>query len=344
MRLLVTPEEKLEKISKDFKEEAKKEIAKREQSSIGKQKEDELRKKAREEAAKKHEEEIRSMQEWLENLAPANKTHRHSTLSASRQSGTCNWFVTEVLSSINQGSKVVWAEGKPGVGKSVLISAVIDHVNELLKKVEDAALLKKNEDAAGKTESSENSSAGDSNSVITFRTIAYVYFAFDERVYQEPLAVYAQLLRQLYPKVTMLDEPLHKVRSECSQPDNKPSASQLLEILQKLPKTVLLVFDALDEAIPEVRDQLCKWIHDIHELSPGVLVSTRRDVQMPDAPRQLIHYIGIEASKDDMEIFIRAKIEANESVQRIVRKTMGDEAKKWTTVRVGEILDNAQRM
>lgn len=322
IRRLEPPNMQLEKICAAFREEASKRL----QKSISEGQEEDLRKKEEEKAAREKKEEIQKTQDWLDGLSPR-RNHRHSTLTAARQPGTGGWFVDLVSKMIDrEGKKVVWTEGKPGVGKSMLMSAVIDHFSALLKNIDGA----------------EASQALNTSHTMAFEAIAYTYFAYDDRVNQTPLSVFAQLLQQLYPKVAALEEPLRKLRTECKL--DPPSSSQLLEILQNLPATVLLAFDSLDEATPEVRDELLTWIGKIHVTSPTLLVSTRRDIQPHDTPPGLVGYIVVEANKSDMEAFIKAKIQADSSVQRIIKRTINHGAAEWMDNQVDQILNNAQRM
>jgi len=328
LRRLEPPNMQLDKICAAFREEASKRL----QKSISEGQEEDLRRKEEEKGARERKEEIQKTQDWLNNLSPR-RNHRHSTLTAARQPGTGEWFVDLVSKMIDlEGKKVVWTEGKPGVGKSMLMSAVIDHFNTLLKNIDGAEASQ----VSGKTVALTISHT------MAFEAIAYTYFAYDDRVNQTPLSVFAQLLQQLYPKVAALGEPLRKLRAECEL--DPPSSSQLLKILQKLPATVLLAFDSLDEATPEVRDELLTWIGKIQVTSPTLLVSTRRDIQPRDTPPGLVGYVVVEANKGDMEAFIKAKIQADSSVQRIIKRTINHGAAEWMDNQVDQILNNAQRM
>lgn len=309
-----------------------------------------------EEAKRHRNEEIEATEKWLEDLSGKAKTDRHADVSSLRLAGTGKWFVAEVLQWLEQKKqKVLWATGMPGVGKTMLMSALIEHFLQANRdaSIDSATPLPLSTPALNRTSpaKSENSvpqGDGQTNesSPGIFRSkycIAYIYFAFDELNEQEPLAVYAQILRQVYPTIQSLIEPLRKLRIDCQNSTPKSLAPRLFDLIQKLPETVLLVLDALDDADPEVRKNLCSWIEAMRNTTPRLLIATRTDEQKPLAPNNNLETMIVEASHDDMELYATTRISTNAKIQKIISMDLSEGIAEWTRARVQEILKNAQK-
>lgn len=299
-------------------------------------------------ASAKRDEEIKVLHTWLESYCNDAGADRHATIAKSRQPGTCGWFIEEVTSWFVEGQyQVFWAEGKPGVGKSVLVSAVVD---KMLNNISRTTSQGQNTSSTGNVSHMVISN----NDADPAATLAYIYFAYDEQDKQRPLSIYAQLVSQLFTVVPSLERDLCTLRDDAEKSkrrvgDQEPEdlvRRRLLKILQKLSRSIILVFDALDEASSDMRQELRGWIKDMDNEGPRLLISTRTDVQKPCKVSEIAKCKYIEAGDQDMDEFVAAQLKASEHLSRIVRRTLRDDMKieKWIQERRRDILSNARKM
>lgn len=301
-----------------------------------------LRLAAETEADKKKEEEANSMKNWLEVNCQNINQSRHETLSAAREPSTGEWFIRNVESWLESDEHpVLWAAGSPGVGKSILASALVDHYLASTKPV----------GSPPQPSGAEKVIANEKVDISPVKHIAYVYFAYDEQKDQTPSPVYAHLLRQLYPSCGSLHVSLDKVRNkpECAKPTSKEFIEGLESILRKLPRNVLLVFDALDEANAEMQSRFKSWIKSLPQKSPRIVLLARADVQRPYTSSRrvpaLIRSLNIKASSIDMKKFIKGQLGRDEDVMRIIKKTLRKkQVEPWIETQAGVMLRRASNM
>ena len=211
---------------------------------------------------------------------------RHLDVAKRRQEGTATWFVHSPAVQewvANPSGTVVWCHGIPGCGKSILFSAVVDH---LLEK----------RDALG-------------------CAVAAVYLSHDDSAMHSTQFVLATALRQVADTLYDDDngrEAMESLRRACQTPVKRtPMAKECLDLLLRLAElgvVFYLCFDALDE-IPEatLRDVL-KTLAVLQKYSNvGLLLASRDHVKL----HQLLRVVDVPVSAldTDIRLLLEARID-----------------------------------
>ncbi|KAI0055544.1 hypothetical protein BV25DRAFT_1895091 [Artomyces pyxidatus] len=181
--------------------------------------------------------------------------------------------------STNLTSGMLWLQGKPGAGKTILASIVI----EALKRLPPS---------------------GDSD-MPPRRTVAYFYCQHDHSWKRDPLAVLPSLLHDVLEQL-----PLPPTRLLEMNPHTIHSREEVCQMLREMTVdsgTVFLVVDALDECTSDHRGAL---INALRTLSRDIkiLVTTRDWTEFRDAFKG-IPVISLDTRPDsDIVKFIRKKV------------------------------------
>ncbi|KAH9975095.1 hypothetical protein BGW80DRAFT_1251273 [Lactifluus volemus] len=185
--------------------------------------------------------EINDMLAWLS--APDPSTN-HVTAREHCHDGTTTWFVQGVFEEWRSTGSLLWVHGKPGSGKSVLCSMIV----EATKAVSDA------------------------ESALT----AYYYFDFRDTAGQGVRGLLTSLLTQLSTKSNRCGNILYDLYSRhgsgSQKPDNRVLKQCLVEMLQ-LPESPVtyIIMDALDECpntsgVESPRDHVLKLVNELVSL------------------------------------------------------------------------------
>lgn len=294
------------------------------------------REKEREEQEKRD----ANLRHWLEELGQGMGTDRHGTLSNARTEGTCASFLDETNEWLSEGFlPVMWAKGPPGVGKSVLASAFIDNISEKIDRLETikAAELatnapKSHPELVSNSSETKNLHLDDSMGPFKPSALAYIYFAWDERENQSLVQVYAQLLLQLIDKCAIVKQLLHEVKDQGDSAKHKPVVhgrwkaglpTKLRNIFPRLPQSVVLVMDALDEAPDVVYKDVQSLVEEMSENSPKFLLFSRTHVHFQETELKSgsnMRILPIESKKVDIETHIKKSLEEDRDVDRIVKR------------------------
>jgi len=235
----------------------------------------------------------------VEFFSTADLRSRQQYFSTSRHAGTSVW-ITERLEfkewisglqilrpsgrfASNGAPKTLWCHGIPGCGKSVMFSAVVDH----LMRQNDA------EDF----------------------TVAWIYLTHDEPALHAShdilAALLAQVVESLY-ETPGVEELVSQLKKSCEQPEKrKPTAEECISLLQQLSsefRALILCFDGLDEIPDSCQQALVRFLASMEDVPQiRLLIMSRDSVNL----RGLSHIdIPVSAKNKDIELFLSARLDA----------------------------------
>ncbi|KAH9975096.1 hypothetical protein BGW80DRAFT_1444660 [Lactifluus volemus] len=158
-----------------------------------------------------------SIQSWL---SPPDPSKNHITARQHYHEGTSTWFVQGVFEEWRSTGSLLWVHGKPGSGKSVLCSMIVE-ATEAISDAESALM-------------------------------AYYYFDFRDTAKQDIRGLLTSLLTQISTKSgrcgSILSDLYLTRDSGLRQPSNDDLKKCLVKML-RLPEspTIYIILDALDE-------------------------------------------------------------------------------------------------
>ncbi|KAJ7591924.1 ankyrin repeat-containing domain protein [Mycena floridula] len=193
---------------------------------------------------------------------------------------------------------ILWCPGDPGVGKTMLASRVIDHLQKLTK----------GQPGVG---------------------VAYIFCDYRQSSIQGATDVIGSVLRQLLINSEEIPGSLHSIhncyKAVPPQPRTLHDFTTALEAQIQLYSRVYLVIDALDESSSETRDILISTVHRLAESGHlHVLVTSRQTIGDEFANDSQIH---IWANNGDIRRYITQRIRDGKELQKVVNgdETLQDE-------------------
>ncbi|KAH9975115.1 hypothetical protein BGW80DRAFT_1444668 [Lactifluus volemus] len=185
-----------------------------------------------------------STKDILSWLSPPDPSKNHIIARGHCHDGTTKWFVQGVFEEWRSTGSLLWVHGKPGSGKSVLCSMIV----EATKAISDA------------------------ESSLT----AYYYFDFRDTAKQDIRGLLTSLLTQLSTKSdrcgSILSHLYSRHDSGSQQPGNDDLKQCLVEMLQLHDSpTIYIIVDALDECpntsgVEPPRAQVLKLVNELARL------------------------------------------------------------------------------
>lgn len=242
----------------------------------------------------------------LDWLCPLADLHKHKDVQGRRARGTGRWLLEtdEFNSWIRGDAQDFVCVGGPGVGKSVLCSAVVDHLRE---------------------------EYADDNDVC----VAHYYFDFAEQSLQTDVHFARSILRQICTSSTGLPSAVSTLYQKTRDLDkDRTWFRQLREVLRRVLATFTrcyIVMDAFDETEPnKQRIGLFEVINTIREGLDGVkIVATSRphvtaiQQQFSDSTR-----LVVTAHEDDLRQYLNTTIDAypdaDDVLDNVLRKEVVD--------------------
>lgn len=218
--------------------------------------------------------------EWL---TPMNHGSQHSLYRDRRQPETGRWFLDSIEYNTWKDctSKVLFCQGIPGAGKSVLSALVIEDLSS----------------AFGQT-----ASIG----------IAYIYCDYQRHDQQTPLQLISSLTKQLCLLNTTLP-PYVKDLYNLHQPrSTTPSLKEICEVFQNIVRSytqVYVLIDALDELSAKAgyRNTFLDELLKVKDSSPTLnMLFTSRPLAVPEVRHFFSHAMKMEISapREDINKFI----------------------------------------
>ncbi|KAF2714347.1 ankyrin, partial [Pleomassaria siparia CBS 279.74] len=213
------------------------------------------------------------------------KTHQDTY--AKKHESTCEWLISEPEYEEwfnSPASSLLWCHGKPGIGKSVLASNVIEDITAKNGLREDTA-------------------------------VCFVYYNYRDMQLKELHQIVAALLKQLCRRRNRIPYNLLQTKNDALSPALVGTQERFVSLVEDLGQ-VYVVFDALDECPEQERGDILGFITGIVTARIGchvkVFVTSRNEMDIAKAfEDKHIPTIQIQAENvaADIETFARGQIE-----------------------------------
>ncbi|KAH9069639.1 hypothetical protein EDB83DRAFT_2582967 [Lactarius deliciosus] len=232
-----------------------------------------------------------SLRKWQ---SPPDPSTNHNIAGDRQHEGTAEWFFeSDQFENWKLTGSLLWIHGKPGFGKSVLCSAIINDLRTLCK--------------AGST------------------SMAYFYFDFRDADKKARRNLLSSLLDQLSTRSNAFCDilsRLYEAHDDGTRQPNDKALTQCLKEMLTLPDQgpVYLIIDALDECpdtsdIPSAREQVLDLVKDLVNLrlsSLHICVTSRPEVDICGAleslASQTVSLQDERGQKKDIASYIRSVV------------------------------------
>ncbi|KAH9029613.1 ankyrin repeat-containing domain protein [Lactarius pseudohatsudake] len=248
------------------------------------------------------------LREWL---SPADPSTNHNIARKAQHKGTALWFFQgSIFLKWKSTGSLLWIHGKPGSGKSVICSSIIQDIMAVCE-------------------------AGSA-------VMAYFYFDFRDLNKQTCRDLLLSLISQLSTSSSFYCGILKRVYSSHKHGAHQPSDDTLKECLKemlRLPgqEPIFIILDALDECpdssgIPSPRDevlQLVKELADLHLQRLHICATSRPEVDIravlePLAPRSVSLH-NQTGQQMDIADYVRNVVDSSSSMA--MRRWRADDRK-----------------
>jgi AAA ATPase domain len=225
--------------------------------------------------------------EWM-------STQRHADVRLGRLEASGTWLINGTQFgdwAEAEASTILWLHGNPGVGKTKLVSKVVDELPERLKGRVAYFYCSR---TAGKQRRN--------TAVEVFRSLA-------RQLSIEAWPVISDTLGDLYAALEEEDP------SRPRHPGMKEAIQVIYDVLAETPATLIL--DALDECVEDSRHLILDALFEMVDQSPTrikVFISSRNyraiAERLMDGQRPVLHVnVGAQEQTEDINRFIRHQVE-----------------------------------
>lgn len=227
---------------------------------------------------------------WLSAPDPSINHHRACRI---RQDGTGLWFLGEKFNKWTNRAHVMWLHGKPGCGKTVLSSAIINQVYQT-SRFDGVA-------------------------------IAYFYFDFGDAEKQRSDKMICSLIKQLHLLSRKKSLRLEALFSSCNEGEKEPKLDDLMQVLKDLMQefpSIYIILDALDECSDQqVLLQNIEEIHTWRVPELHLLLTSRKLPEIKTALMKMTNSrsrvpIPSEAVNIDIELYVRQRLQNDPRLER----------------------------
>lgn len=221
-------------------------------------------------------EEDRKVLGWI---TPIDDSSQHNDILNRRQPGTGEWLLNspEYQNWLNTAKDILFCPGIPGAGKTILTSAVIDHLIDRY---------------------SYNPTIG----------IAYIYFNFKGSAHLRVDDLLLNLLKQLARTQTSLPKCVKELYDR--HKDSRPSRGDIVKTLHAVAAAYSRVFIAVD-ALDEYRERsaFLEELFKIHQNSNLNIFATSRHIpEIREKFRGISIECEIRASDEDVRAYLDGRI------------------------------------
>jgi hypothetical protein len=218
----------------------------------------------------------------LRQLVNADPVSNYESARARHQPGTGYWFIDSKSYEdwLNNPKPFLWLHGKPGCGKTILSSAIIDLISGHCDKNEGYVL-------------------------------AYFYFSFTDGTKQTCENMLRSLIGQLATQVDITPKCLQFLHNSYLRSGRNPPSDALAKASKELIDTnlfrhVFVVIDALDE-IPDIdeQEQACQILHDLSQRPRShVLATSRNEKDIKDVMDEFQEIVTMSIQSDTVNMDI----------------------------------------
>ncbi|THY31699.1 hypothetical protein D6D00_02138, partial [Aureobasidium pullulans] len=189
-----------------------------------------LQKQQQRETEHRDQEQVKAREEVLRWLSPHNFEHKQNETFKTKHQGTGDWLLqTEEFSNWEKAttSQLLWCHGKPGAGKSVLASHVINHV--------------------------QGNQTGNQTG------LCFAYFSFTDKNFHGAAPLTLALLKQLCQQQRSVPEVLSKAKQEARESASVSRVETFVEVARSF-QQVFVIIDGLDECPEEKRFAILDFV------------------------------------------------------------------------------------
>ncbi|KAJ7582108.1 ankyrin repeat-containing domain protein [Mycena floridula] len=232
---------------------------------------------------------MRKFANWLSRL-DFQTTQQH--LISQWTPGTVDWFIEDEKFKDWTAGKfgVLWCPGEPGVGKTILGSRVIDHLQK--------------------------------HCLGPGVGLAYIFFRYNEANTQDVKALVASILRQLLIGNIIPDwlKPLYD-----SFKDERPLSQDLNTLVKALGSqihsysNVYLVVDAFDECSEDIREDFLSRLRPLTDSNRFHILVTSRPLLSIESQFENDQRINVRAHDNDVRVHILDQIRKHKRLEKLVK-------------------------
>ena len=144
---------------------------------------------------------------------------------------------------------------------------------------------------------------------------AYVYFDYRQQGTQTSYHVLCSILGQLALQTPGLLSATRQLHKQCKDSKTTLALDSVLHLIMEntIGLRIVIAFDAMDEALSEVRSELLSLFTQIGNASFRILLTSRPDLQSKILGKK-VQTIEIEAREGDLRSFIKSKLLSNDNV------------------------------